>query len=243
MRPGKKYSPRTRTSKRPTPTTFAHLRKWVEPVKRDVKIVSVTEMTNINQQLEQNAEMYISNIISRVIAQLIRKYGDGFVTLEATEDGELKVQIAAGAAAIGSLAAGTEEIGSVGLLAGTEEIGKLAAGSALIGKVECVPGSRTVLQAAITFAAAQNNCIISPVTGKKIKIVNIMFTVFGEVNLTLRSGTTALSGILDFGATDEPRGMVHHFGDFPLETASGEGFCILASTAVQVSGYVTYFTE
>ena len=243
MRPGKKYSPRTRTSKRPTPTTFAHLRKWVEPVKRDVKITSITEMTNINQQLEQNAEMYISNIISRVIAQLIGKYGDGFVTLEATEDGELKVQVAAGAAAIGSLAAGTEEIGSVGLLAGTEEIGKLAAGEALIGKVQIAGTSRTVLQAAISFAAAANNCIVALVAGKKIKIVNIMLTVAGEINLTLRSGTTPLSGALDFGGTDEPRGMVHHFGNFPLETASGESFCILCSTAVQVSGYVTYFTE
>jgi hypothetical protein len=130
---------------------------------------------------------------------LIGKYGDGFVTLEATEGGALKVA-------------------NVGY-------------------------DRTLLQKKITFAAAANNCVVSPVTGKKIKITNIMLTVFGEVDLTLRSGTTPLSGALDFGATDEPRGMVHHFGDFPLETASGEGFCILASTTVQVSGYVTYYTE
>jgi hypothetical protein len=218
----KNYLPGTGTTRRRiTPTEFAHLRRWTEEVKRSVKITNITEMTNINQQLEQNAELYVSNIISRVIAQLIGKYGDGFVTLQATEDGELKVQMAAGAAEIGSLAAGT----------------------ALIGKVQVAGTSRTVLQAPISFAAAANNCVVSPVTGKKIKIVNIMFTVAGEVNLTLRSGTTGLSGVLDFGAADEPRGMVHHFGDFPLETAAGEGFCILASTIKQVSGYVTYFTE
>lgn len=199
MIPGKPFDPATETSRRPTPEKFGHLREWVEPVKRDIKITNITQMTNINEQLEQNAELYVSNIISRVIAQLIGKYGDGFVTLEATADGELKVF--------------------------TDD------------------KSKTVLQADISFAAAANNCIVSPVTGKKIKLCNIMLTVAGEVNLTLRSGTTALSGALDLGGTDEPRGMVHNFGDFPLETASGEGFCILSSTAVQVSGYVTYFTE
>lgn len=199
MIPGKKYDPGTFTSRRPTPEKFAHLRKWVEEVKRSVKITSITEMTNINQQLEQNAELYISNIIQRVIAQLIGKYGDGFVTLEATEDGKLKV--------------------------------------------EATFASRTVLNKAISFSGAQPHTIITAVAGEKIKITNLMFTVAGEVNLTLRSDANALSGALDFGGTDEPRGMVQAFGESPLETAEGEAFKILASAAKQVSGYVTYFTE
>jgi len=216
------YDPGTLTSRRrPTPTTFAHLRRWVEEVKRDIKITSISQMTNINQQLEQNAELYVSNIISRVIAQLIGKYGDGFVTLEATADGELKVALAAG----------------------TNAIGSLAAGSALIGKVEVAGSSRTVLQASISFAAIADNQIIALVAGKKIKIVNLFLTVFGEVNLTFCSNANALSGVMDFGATDEPRGMVVPFGDFPMETVSGEAFKIRASTAVQVSGYCNYYTE
>jgi len=243
MIPGKPFDPATVTSRRPTPEKFAHLRKWVEEKKRSVKITSITEMTNINQQLEQNAELYVSNIISRVIAQLIGKYGDGFVTLEATESGELKVQVAGGTAAIGSLAAGTEEIGSVGLLAGTAEIGKLAAGTALIGKIEVAGTSRTVLQAAISIASASDNNIITAVSGKKIKIVNIFFTVFGEVNITFCSNSNVISGAMDFGATDEPRGMVIPFGNFPMETVSGEAFKIRASTTVQVSGYCNYYTE
>jgi hypothetical protein len=178
-------------------------------------------MTNINQQLEQNAELYVSNIISRVIAQLVGKYGDGFVTLEATEDGELKVQMAAGAAEIGSLAAGSE----------------------LIGKVEVKGTSRTILQADISFASASDNEIIALVADKKIKIVNLFLTVFGEVNLTFCSNANALSGVMDFGATDEPRGIVIPFGNFPMETVSGEAFKIRASTAVQVSGYCNYYTE
>jgi len=216
------YLPGTGTTRRrPTPTTFAHLRRWIEEVKRDIKITSISEMTNINQQLEQNAELYVSNIISRVIAQLIGKYGDGFVTLEATENGELKVQVAAGTAAIGSLAAGT----------------------ALIGKVEIAGTSRTVLQEDIAVAGAGHTEIVAAVTGKKIKIVNMAFTVDAEVNITFESATTAISGAMDFGATDEPRGMVQHFGDFPMETVAGEAFQILTVGAGKVNGYVTYFTE
>jgi hypothetical protein len=200
-------------------------------------------MTNINQQLEQNAELYVSNIISRVIAQLIGKYGDGFVTLEATSDGKLKVEAGIAAGTTVGLDAGTEEIGSVGLLAGTEEIGKLAASSELIGKVQVAGTSRTLIQAAISFASASDNSIIALVTGKKIKIVNLFLTVFGEVNLTFCSNANALSGAMDFGATDEPRGIVIPFGNFPMETVSGEAFKIRANTTVQVSGYCNYYTE
>ena len=143
--------------------------------------------------------MYVSNVISRVIAQLIGAYGDGFVTLEATEAGALKVST--------------------------------------------MGGGYTVLQKAISFAAAANNTIITAVAGKKIKVVNIFLTVAGEVDLTFRSDDDPLSGALDFGAADEPRGMVVPLGSFPLETVAGEAFKILASTAVQVSGYCNYYLE
>jgi len=243
MIPGKPFDPATGTSRRPTPEEFAHLRSWVEPVVKNIELTEMADITNINQQLEQIGKLYIDNVISRVIAQLIGKYGDGFVTLEATSDGKLKVETSLGAGTTVGLEAGTEEVGSVGLLAGTEEIGKLAAGAELIGKVEVKGTSRTVLQAAISFAGATDNQIIALVTGKKIKIVNLFLTVAGDVNLTLCSNANALSGVMDFGGTDEPRGMVVPLGIFPLETVSGEAFKIRASTDVQVSGYCNYFTE
>ena len=102
---------------------------------------------------------------------------------------------------------------------------------------------QTVLNKAITFATAATHEIIAAVAGKKIKIANLMLTVSGETNLTLKSNTTAISGPLDFGGTDEPRGMVQNFGNFPLETVAGEAFNITSSGAVQLSGYATYFTE
>lgn len=221
MIPGKAFDPATLTSRRPTPEKFAHLRKWAEPIVRDIRITNITEMTNINQQLEQNAELYVSNIISRVIAQIIGKYGDGFVTIEGTADGKLKVEAA--------FAAGV----TVGLDAGSE----------LIGKVEIAGTSRTVLQADIAVAGAGHTEVVALVAGKKIKITNMAFTVDAEANVTFESATTAISGAMDFGGTDEPRGMVQHFGDFPMETVAGEAFQILTVGAGKVNGYVTYFTE
>lgn len=199
MIPGIKYDPATKTSKRPTPEKFAHLREWATPITRDIKITNISEMTNINQQLEQNAELYVSNIISRVIAQLIGKRGDGFVTIEGTAAGELKVF--------------------------TDD------------------KSPTILQAAISFAGAAHNQIIALVIGKKIKITTLFLTVAGEVNLTFESHETGISGAMDFGGTDEPRGIVINFGDSPMETVAGAAFKMLASTGVQVSGYCNYFTE
>jgi len=199
MIPGKKFNPATQTSRRPTPERFEHLRKWIDVDEKYIDITNITQLVDVNVQLEQSAKLYVSNVISRVIAQLTGKYGDGFVTLEATEDGALKVDTRA--------------------------------------------ARGTILNAVINIATAVTHEIIPAVTGEKIKIVNLMFTVAGETNITLRSDANAISGAMDFGGTDEPRGMVQHFGDAPLETVSSEAFKITLSDAVQVSGYVTYFTE
>ncbi len=216
------FFPWTETSRRrPIPEEYTHLRKWSDVEEKSIDITNITNLKNINLQLEQTSKLYASNIISRVIAQLIGAYGAGFVTLEATSDGKLKVE--------GAISAGT----TIGLDAGSE----------LIGKIEVAGTSRTVLQRVISFSAAAHNIVIPVVTGKKIKIVNIFFTVFAEVNLTFESHETAISGAMDFGGTNEPRGMVCPLDKFPMETVAGEAFKILASTAVQVSGYCNYYTE
>jgi len=199
MIPGKKFNPATQTSRRPTPEKFEHLRKWIDVDTKFIDITNITNLKNINLQLEQTSILYASNVISRVIAQLLGATPQGFVTLEGTLDGALKV------APMGT--------------------------------------GQAVLKAKIDFATAATHEIIAAVTDKKIKIANIMLTVAGETNLTFKSAATAISGALDFGGTDEPRGMVHSLGDYPLCTETGEAFQITSSGAVQVSGYITYFTE
>jgi hypothetical protein len=221
MIPGKKFNPATETSRRPTPERFEHLREWTEEVKRSVKITNITEMTNINQQLEQNAELYVSNIISRAIAQLIGKYGDGFVTLEATRGGKLKVE------------ADTIAGGTVGLEAGAE----------LIGKVNVVGREHTVLQVAISGSYNGGVELIAANATKKIKIVNIFLVVSSAVSLKFMSDTTNLSGVMELGDTDEPRGMVIPFGNFPMETAVNKNFKLHASAVVDIMGYCNYYLE
>lgn len=194
------YIPGTEcTRRRPTATDFVNRREWIEVDEKNIDITNITELTNINNQLEQTVKLYISNVIQRTISQLTAAYGSGFVTLQATEDGQLKVYTS------------------------TDE--------------------KTILRAKIDIATATDHTIISAVSGKKIHIVSMMFTVAGEVNITLKSNTTALTGAMDFGGDLEPHGMVAYHGIAPLATASGSAFKIGLSDAVQVSGYVTYYTE
>jgi len=241
--PGKKFDPATETSRRPTPEKFGHLRSWVTPVVKNIDLTSINDITNINQQLEQIGRLYIDNVISRVIAQLIGKYGNGFVTLEATSDGKLKVEASIGAGTTVGLDAGTEEVGKVGLLAGTEEIGKLAAGAELIGKVQNAGTSHTVVQVAISGSYSGGVELIAADANKKIKIVNIFLVVSGAVSLKFMSDTANLSGVMELGDTDEPRGMVVPFGNFPMETAVNKNFKLHADCATAIMGYCNYYLE
>ena len=219
------YIPGTETTRRrPTPEAFEHLRRWIAVDEKYIDITNITNLKNINQQLELSSKLYVSNVISRVIAQLLGAHGEGFVTLEGTEDGELKVKLTA--ADIASLVAV-----------------ELAAGSNLIGKVQIDGLPKTVLREDIVIAGAGRTEVVALVADEQIKICNIMFTVDAEVNITFETHEDAMSGVMDFGGTDEPRGMVHNFGDFPLATVAGQAFNISTVGAGKVNGYVTYYTE
>jgi hypothetical protein len=199
MLPGKKFDPATETSRRPTPETFAHLRRWVTPVEQSIEMTSITEITNINHQLEQVSRFYVSTIIQRVIAQMVAAYEDGFVTLQASADGYLKV-----------------------LLAGI---------------------TQTPFYVEIDFAGAGDTTIKAGVAGQKIRITGLTFTVGGETNITLKDGAVDISGPMDFGGANEPRGMVSNHGNVPLELSTAQAFVVNSSLAVQVSGFVTGYIE
>ncbi len=99
------------------------------------------------------------------------------------------------------------------------------------------------LTKAISIATAATHVIIPAVGAKRICITSLMFTVGGEVNITLYNGDTALSGAMDFGGTSEPRGMVSNFDNRPMELSDSLAFKIVLSAAVQVSGFVCYHLE
>jgi len=98
-----------------------------------------------------------------------------------------------------------------------------------------------ILKAKIDFATAATHEIIAAVAGFKINITAIAFTVAGETNLTLKSGANAVSGAMDFGGTNEPRGLTHGMADYGVRLTVSEAFNITNSAAIQVSGYVSYY--
>ena len=190
----------TGSSRRPMPTDFVHRRKYVAKDENFILIRSTEQLTNVNQQLDETLNLYASNIVSRVIAQLIGQTDSGFATIRATQEGALKVAIAS-----------------------------------------VLTDTPPVLKAKIDFNTADTHDIIAAVTGKRHNITAIILTTGGETNITLRDETSTFTGPMDFGGTNEPRGMVAVHDLHPLKCTISEKFQIVSSGAVQVSGYVLYF--
>ncbi len=246
MIPGKKYSPRTRTSRRPTPEKFVHLRKWIEPTEQNIALTSIEEITNINQQLELSSKLFISNIISRVIAQLIGAYGDGFVTLQATEDGHLKVNIPDAVAVTMDpveLAEGENPIGSVHIAEDDEGFKTLKATEDGYLIVQTDRETKTQTYAAFDINTLGNNEIIAGEAGKTINITGLVFTVGGENDITLKTTSGDISGPMPFGGENEPFGMVDNKGFLPLKLPTDDAFIIELSGTEHVMGYVCGYIE
>ena len=212
------------SGRRPTPTVYEHLRKYSVLDLLYQRLASQADITNINQILENTANLYISNEISRVISQIIGELDPGFITIKGTEDGALHVYLAGSEATVAveaTLQAGTNTIGNVGITG----------------------SSQTELSAAINIASAATHTIIAAVADVKHHIVSILFTVADECNITLKDEDGNLTGAMDFAGTDEPRGMTHTFHPIPLVCGTNKAFQIILSAAVQVSGVVTYYDE
>jgi len=197
-----KFSPGTHTCRAPLPTTFKHLLGFATKIEQYLTIHNQEEIININEVLEQTLNLQISNIIQRVIAQVIGETPTGFITIKGTNEGALHVHVT-----------GSERIG--------EEVSWMPIDFNTIG-----------LQTVIPLAA-----------GVTAYISSIVFTVEGEVDLTFKSSDTAITGAMSFGGTNEPRGIVINHGMHPFHCKVGEAFCIYSDSAVQVSGYCTYYKK
>lgn len=92
----------------------------------------------------------------------------------------------------------------------------------------------------IDVATAANHIIIPGSPGRRIRIMQLFFTVGGDVNITLYNGSEAMTGAMDFGGVSEPRAIVIPTDGRPLILDEGQDFRMLLSAAVQVSGLVNY---
>ncbi len=196
------FDPGTHTSKAPMPTEFRHLLGWADKLERFLTIHNQTELVDIDQQLNQTLNLQVSNIISRVIAQLIGLSDLGWRTIKATPEGALNVAID-------------------GLLSDTKNLQYAPFRSNSTDPIE----------------------IVGATAGQKIHVVNLVFTVTGAVAVILYSGTDPISGAMDFGDTEEPKGAVIPLGFGPIVCRTGEAFNIDLDAAVFISGFCTYYKQ
>jgi len=97
--------------------------------------------------------------------------------------------------------------------------------------------------AGINIAAITTATIIPAQTGQRHFITGIFIITGGETNITLYDGSFPFTGPMDFGGTDEPRGISMPLGDAPIMLNDGSPFRIQSTTTAQISGYVNYFSE
>jgi len=127
--------------------------------------------------------------------------------------------------------------------AGFVTIEGTAAGALHVSIQEDVPGTKEIKRAPIWQNTIDSVEVVALVEAKKICIVNIVFTVDAEADISLNTDDVPITGIMDFGGTNEPKGFVSNHGNFPLKTLEGEAFKIQSDTTARIAGYVIYYEE
>ncbi|MBA7496164.1 hypothetical protein ES702_06762 [subsurface metagenome] len=214
----------TGSGRRPTPLAYEHLRDYPALVKQYLRLSSQTDIVNVNEILDLVGNLYVSNEISRVIAQIVGEKDPGFITIKATEDGALHVYLTNVAEAI-------------------EVNATLQAGDQVIGDVNIAGISLTPKSEDIHISGTGDKDIILADGTKSHYITSIMFTVSAETDVTLKDDGTVTSGPMNFGGTGEPMGLTHNFGLAPLVCGAGKKFQINLGVDVAVEGLVTYYSK
>lgn len=98
----------------------------------------------------------------------------------------------------------------------------------------------TVKRAVIDHAASGNNTIVAAVTGKKIRVVDVVLIAAGTVIVRFESGAdgTALTGQMNLAVNTGFAPGFNQHGHF--ETASGVLLNLELSGAVSVDGWLLY---
>lgn len=103
-------------------------------------------------------------------------------------------------------------------------------------------GSRQ-LPAVIDEATAADHTIVAAVTGQRIRIMAMWLWSDGIVDVTPKSGTTALSGFISLVAQSQFMLEPRRDNEPWFTCGSGEAFVLTVGAAIQVSGVAYYVTE
>lgn len=120
--------------------------------------------------------------------------------------------------------------------------GRISTPSSMPAKSKVPRWKRVLKMAGINVASTGTHTIIQAVFGENIYLSHVTFTVGGEVNITFYDGNFPMTGPMDFGGADEPRGAVMDHGRSPIMCGLNNAWKINLDASKQVSGYVTYYT-
>lgn len=108
---------------------------------------------------------------------------------------------------------------------------------------QAVAGGRTLLQASISLASTTLTTIVAAVASKEIRVCSLSVACAAAVTVQWQSDATAITGAMPFGANGGESKSVPP-PSWILRTNAGEALKLqLGTTSIQVSGYLTYYTE
>lgn len=102
---------------------------------------------------------------------------------------------------------------------------------------------KTLQTAKISLSTAGTQIVIPLNSGYLLFIATIVLTVSGETDISFGFGVFGFSGSMDFGGTNEPRGIVIAMGGSPAACGQGAFSVSSGGVGVAVGGFVTYYLE
>lgn len=116
----------------------------------------------------------------------------------------------------------------------------IAAGSNLIGKVN-IQQANAFTRAAVSQNTSGDQTIVAGTGGQTIRVCGLFLMGHGDVNITFKSNTTAISGVLPLAVKGNGLLLpVVEDGWHYLVTASGEALIINLSASVEIGGFIVY---
>lgn len=102
--------------------------------------------------------------------------------------------------------------------------------------------AKRVFHAPVDTSSAGDTTLVSAVTGRKVRVTSYVLVAAAPVTVEFKSGSTALSGAMPFGANGGASASGHPESPV-LECAAGEALVITLGGAIQVSGHISYTLE
>jgi hypothetical protein len=92
----------------------------------------------------------------------------------------------------------------------------------------------------VSVASSGNNTLVTGVAGHVYQVVSYVLVAAGAVNVKWISGTTDISGVMNFAANGGASATGGGREAPLMETIAGDSLILNLSGAVQVSGHMTY---